>query len=68
MFVSPENHEKLVKNEVFENIKKNGSNDFDKNLHEDRRDGYEAAEKNRRSKSFWIIQKCPIMCNYRGFF
>ena len=48
--------------------KKNGSNDFDKKLQEDRGDGYGAAEKNRRSKSFLDHPKSPKTCNFRGFF
>ena len=67
-FVSPENREKLVKIGGLKKTKKNGSNDFDKNLHEDRGDGYEAAEKNRRSKSFLDHPKSPKMCHFRGFF
>ena len=49
--MSPENGEKPVKILVFWDYLGNGSNDFNKKLHEDRGERYGVVSENRTSKS-----------------
>ena len=64
--MSPENREKPVKIEVFWELIENGSNDFNKKLHEDRGERYGVARENRTSKSLPVRRK--ITKNRKFFF